>query len=222
MGYIHSKVIRVTLITLTLLSLSFAQEATPQEAAPEKYIVRTVYFLPRDRNVRQGIDASIDKTVKRTQRFFADYMERFGFGRKTFRYEADENGDVLVHHVIGKKDASAYQKNVSSCFGEFAGRIQTRNTVLLVYIDHGSGNVGGACGLAFTGKRTLIPAAGGCYRWQVTAHELGHNFLLPHDFRADGGVMGGRGNGLSQCAAEWLNLSIPTSTAAKSVRLKIE
>ena len=205
MGYIHSKVIRVTLITLTLLSLSFAQEATPQEATPEEYIVRTVYFLPRDRNVRQGIDVSIDKTVKRTQRFFAYYMERFGFGRKTFRYEADENGDVLVHHVIGKKDASAYQKNVYSCFGEFAGRIQTRNTILLVYIDHGSDNVGGACGLAFTGRRTIIPASGGCYSWQVTAHELGHNFVLQHDFRVDGGVMGGPGDGLSQCAAEWLN-----------------
>ena len=201
LGYIRSTVIIVALFTLTFLLPGFAQEA-----APEEYIVRTVYFLPKDRSVRQGIDASIDRTVKRAQRFYADYMERFGFGRKTFRYEADENGDVVVHHVIGRRDASAYRNGVSRCFSEFEGRIKTRNTVLLVYIDHGSGNVDGACGLAFSGRRTIIPASGACFSWQVTAHELGHNFVLQHDYRSDGGVMGGPGDGLSQCAAEWLDL----------------
>ncbi len=202
LGHIYSTVIIVALFTLTFLLPGFAQEATPEE-----YIVRTVYFLPKDRDVRQGIDASIDRTVKRAQRFYADYMERFGFGRKTFRYEADENGDVVVHHVIGRQDASAYRRDVGRCFSEFAGRIQTRNTILLVYMDHGSGNVGGACGLAFTGRRTIIPASGGCYSWQVTAHELGHNFILQHDYRSDGGIMGGPGDGLSQCAAKWLDLN---------------
>ena len=189
-------------LTLSNLVPSFAQKNTSEE-----YIVRTVYFVAKDRTPREDANERIDKIVKRAQKFYADYMEKFGFGRKTFQFEEDENGDVVVHHVVGRKDAEQYRKNVGSCFGEFANRIQTRNTVLLVYIDHGSPYVNGACGLAYTGRRTIIAVTGVCFTWQVTAHELGHNFVLQHDFRPDGGVMGGPGDGLSQCAAAWLNLN---------------
>ncbi len=194
------------LIISMFLALPFDSNA--QEAAPEEYIVRTVYFLPKDREVRQGIDASISDTVQKVQKFYADYMEKYGFGRKTFKYEPDANGNVLIHHVIGKKNAEVYRKWPLSCFDEqLVRRIQTRNTVLLVFMDHGSGTLGNACGLALTGRRSLVPANGQCYRWQVVAHELGHNFVLQHDYRPDGGIMGGPTNGLSQCAAEWLNFN---------------
>ena len=29
-------------------------------------------------------------------------MERHGFGRKTFRVETDEAGEVLVHHIVSE------------------------------------------------------------------------------------------------------------------------
>ena len=57
-------------VFLTILLPSFAQESEP-----EKYIVRTVYFLPKDREPRQDIDAKIDKMLKRVQKFYADQME---------------------------------------------------------------------------------------------------------------------------------------------------
>lgn len=194
------------IIITTLLVLPFTSNA--QDAAPEEYIVRTVYFLAKDRNAIQDIDESLSNTVKRVQKFYADYMEKYGFGRKTFKYEPDANGDVLVHHVIGTKNSEAYRKSPLSCFNEqLVRRIQTRNTVLLVFMDHGSGTLGNACGLAISGRRSLVPAKGQCYRWPVVAHEIGHNFVLQHDYRPDGGIMGGPTNGLSRCAAEWLNLN---------------
>ena len=63
-------------------------------------------------------------------------------------------------------------------------------------------------------NRALIPADGGCFNVTAAAHELGHTFHLPHDYRNDSYLMsqGRYKNKLSKCAAEWL-MSIRTSTA---------
>ena len=193
------------LIFSTNILTSFAQEEISDE-----YFVKIVYFLPNDRTTREGIDEKIQKMIIRVQNFYADQMENYGNGRKTFRIETDENGDVVIHHVIGRKIAQDYKKNPASCFGEFANRIQTRNTILLVFLDHGTGTIGNACGVAYTGRRTLIPASGGCFSWRTVAHEIGHNFVLPHDFR-DGRYIMSYGPGpqdrISECASELLALN---------------
>ena len=146
-------------VFLTILLPIFAQESEP-----EKYIVRTVYFLPKDREPRQDIDAKIDKMLKRVQKFYADQMENYGYDRKTFRYETDPDGNAVVHHIVGKHDDAAYRKNPSRCFGEFAQKIQTQKTILLIFIDVSGGTIGGnACGVTYSGGRILIPAYGGCF-----------------------------------------------------------
>ena len=191
-------------VFLTILLPSFAEESEP-----EKYIVRTVYFLPKDREPRQDIDAKIDKMLKRVHKFYADQMENYGYD-KTFRYETDPDGKTLVHHIVGKHDDAQYRKNPASSFGEFAKKIQTPNTILLVFIDVSGGTISGnACGVTYSGGRILIPAYGGCFNWITTAHELGHTFVLPHDFR-DGRYIMSYGPGpqdrISECAAAWLSL----------------
>ena len=201
------KCLFVTIISLlTILLPSFAQESEP-----EKYIVRLVYFLPNDREPRQDIDAKIDKMLKRVQKFYADQMENYGYDRKTFRYETDPDGNAVVHHIVGKHDDAAYRKNPSRCFGEFAQKIQTQKTILLIFIDVSGGTIGGnACGVTYSGGRILIPAYGGCFNWITTAHEIGHTFVLPHDFR-DGRYIMSYGPGpqdrISECAAAWLSLN---------------
>ena len=195
-------------ITITAL-LTFLLPSFAQDEAQDEYLVKVVYFLPKDRSVRQDIEMKIDKIVKRVHKFYADQMVNYGYDRKTFRIETDANGNTLVHHVIGKKDGADYRKSASRCFGEFANRIQTRNTILLVFLDHGSGTIGNACGVAYSGKRILIPASGGCFDWTVVAHELGHTFLLPHDFRNGSYIMSygpGPPNRISACAARWLDV----------------
>ena len=192
-------------VFLTILLPSFAEESEP-----EKYIVRTVYFLPKDREPRQDIDAKIDKMLKRVHKFYADQMENYGYD-KTFRYETDPDGKALVHHIVGKHDDAQYRKNPASSFGEFAKKIQTPKTILLVFIDVSGGTIGGyACGVTYSGGRILIPAYGGCFNWITTAHELGHTFVLPHDFR-DGRYIMSYGPGpqdrISECAAAWLSLN---------------
>ena len=202
------KCLFVTIISLlTILLPSFAQEPELQQ---NDYIVKLFYFLPNDREPRQDIDAKIDKMLKQVQKFYADQMENYGYDRKTFRFETDADGNAVVHHIVGKKDDAQYRKNPASSFGEFAKKIQTPNTILLVFIDVSGGTIGGnACGVTYSGGRILIPAYGGCFNWITTAHELGHTFLLQHDFRNGSYIMSygpGPQNKISQCAAEWLDV----------------
>ena len=189
-------------VMLTVLLLSFAQEDTPEE-----YIVKIVYFVSKDREPRKDADTQIGDLLKDTQTFYADQMENYGYGRKTFRLETDANGNPVVHHVIGKKEATHYQRNPALALREFANRIQTRNTILFVALDHGSLTIGGAGGVALPGERILVPASN--FGLKTAAHELGHAFTLHHDFRNASYIMSwGRGaQKLSRCAASWLNVS---------------
>ena len=59
MGYIRSTVIIVALLTFTFLLPSFAQEGTQEE-----YIIKTVYFLPKNRDIRENIDTKINTMVE--------------------------------------------------------------------------------------------------------------------------------------------------------------
>ena len=147
----------VTIMTVvTVLLPSFAQEETS-----EQYVVKVVHFLPKDRETREGIVEKIKMRMKHAQQFYADQMEKYGYDRKTFRFEADANGNAVVHHIIGKHDDADYQKNPARCFGQFAKKIQTRNTILVVYIDYSKKLIGkGAAGVTYSGKRILIPATG--------------------------------------------------------------
>ena len=196
MGYIRSSITIVVLLTLTFMLPSFAQEKTSDE-----YTVKLVYFYPKDTQPRENINEKTDKVIKRVQKFYADQMENHGYGRKTFRFATDANGNAVVHHVIGKRDAKDYRKNLARCFGEFANRIQTRNTILLVFIDH----VGFGAGVAYSNKRILVP---GAPFWGTVGHELGHTFVLPHDFRGGKYIMSYSGvKMISKCAAQWLDLN---------------
>ena len=47
--------------------------------------------------MQPGIWTKLDTLIRDVQRFYADQMEINGFGRKTFTYETDENGQMLAY-----------------------------------------------------------------------------------------------------------------------------
>ena len=174
-------------------------------------LVSLIYFRPSDRPVRPSVDAEIDALIKEAQRFYADEMERHGFGRKTFQFETDAHGNAVVHHVNGKFPNAHYQQNSDSWKDEIGEQIYIppRNiTVRMLDSDPdgrsftGAGGTGG--GSPYGGGGADIDS----WSWSTIAHELGHAFgMRYHDHRALS-LMSYRGfdGSLSPCFAAWLDV----------------
>ena len=81
-------------------------ELTPQQlelATTPTDVVKIIYFLPKDKEPTPNITEKLDKLIREVQDFYADEMERHGFGRKTFTFETDENGNAKVYLYKGNK-----------------------------------------------------------------------------------------------------------------------
>ena len=174
----------------------------------EPHTVRLIYFLPDDSQPPPDIDTRMDVLIKAVHQFFADEMERHGFGRKTFTFEADATGKTVVHHVKGKFTASHYDgERPTKIRTEIHEQVDTSKYSYLVVVHHSiSLTLGtGGGGIAIIGSRR---------NWNsdvmFASHELGHVWGLSHDFRSSSYLMSyGRGpiRKLSQCAAGWLSAS---------------
>ena len=198
----------LTFVTLAFVPNSFAQDTTPQ------YVVRVVYFIPNDRQPMPDIDNILDKKIKEAQQFYADQMEAHGFGKKTFRFEADENENLVVHHVNGKFN-DAYYQNPSTgsriVWNEIEEQFDTSKNIYFLalgisnnFLD-GSDNIyGRGSGNSRSGK-VLVPAS----QLDAAIHELGHAFGLLHDLRFNAKRIFTSTvrdwMTTSFCAAEWLN-----------------
>ena len=195
-------------VTLAFLPNSFAQDASPE------YVVRIIYFIPNDREPDPKIDVKLDTLMKDAQQFYADQMEAHGFARKTFRFEADENGNAVVHHVNGKFNDAYYQNpstGSSIVWQEIVEQFDISKNIYFVALGisrkylNGGNNIHGLGGGGSLGGTVLVPASAP----GATIHELGHAFGLLHDHRLkakriftsslrDGMIT-------SFCAAEWLD-----------------
>ena len=77
-------------------------ELAPQQledATPPTDLVHIIYYLPKDKEPSPNITEKLDKLIREVQDFYADEMERHGFGRKTFTFETDENGKAKIYLV---------------------------------------------------------------------------------------------------------------------------
>ena len=190
-------------------------------------VVHLIYFLPQDRIAQPDIDTKLNALIKSTQQFYANQMQSNGYGNKTFTFETDANGKAIVHHLDGQFTDTYYQNQTyDKIHAEVSKQFNSTRHVYLVAADVSSESLGivnqtRLCGVTGSGRHsndsqtwwkdlwgmTVIPAAGGCFNPQITAHELGHAFGLVHDFRDDAYVMGyGTLSRLSYCAAEWLSV----------------
>ena len=150
-------------------------------------------------------------------------MKDNGFGIKTFTYETNVLGNLVVHNVVGKYD-EAYYKDLAfiKIIDEINPQFDISRNILVVFLEM-SGKVFGkdVCGLGGVhpsgGGAAMFPAADDCFSFRIVAHELGHAFGLFHDFREPNLMSASSGyfEKLTSCAAEFLSVH-PTFNTIES------
>lgn len=85
----------------------------------EKQMIRKnhvvpIYFLPTNRLPQTDIPEKIDTKLRDLQTFFADEMERHGYGRKSFEFEKNSDGAAKVYLFEGKTADDYYNVYTSS------------------------------------------------------------------------------------------------------------
>ena len=178
--------ILLTFVTLMFINNSFAQT------------VNIIYFLPKDLQAQEGIDATLDSLIKTAQQEISDLMVSHGFGQKTFSFTADNSGNAVVTHVTGEHNVAEYQSNPFQCATEVNNQYDTENNVYFVLLDRQDGSTrGGYGGYHDSGNGGLaVVYSTDTY---TAVHELGHAFGLWHDTNAD--MM------TTFCSAQLLNVS---------------
>ena len=223
----------------------------------ENLTVRVAYVIPSNRMQQPTAEENLQDFIPRMAEWYAEQMDRFGFGRKTFRFETEADGvtpKINVVHVgvddaFIRKDTWGHTIAAASAVG-----VDTwaPGTVWLMFpeshVQNSDGSIEGGValgggfgsgsdgGIAMMGSATLfrstrealsddnqydgqtVPEIGPyplvddvSFPWfefdtfssiasssqGATAHELGHAFGLPHDFRNDDNFHGNlMGNGL--------------------------
>lgn len=193
-------------------------------------IVKLIYFRPTDRASRNGINDIIDTMIKDVQQFYANQMDRHGFGRKTFTFETDASGDASIYHVDGQfAEAHYYDDGFNKIRKELQAQFDLSSNIHFIILEASNEMTYSICGFSSRiargksremtvsdkGATTIIATTDSCFYTFVAAHELGHAFGLQHDFRDNniyvmsygGEFWDQKKTRISKCAAGWLNMS---------------
>ena len=172
--------------------------------------VRLVYFRPKNYPARQGAAELLRTLIADANRYYADEMQRHGFGRKTFAVETDSNGVPVVHSIIGRFEEGYYRSYERHNRGVYKAKeeileehypdglqhiyVCAMDLTRSAFVTNPSDQFCAFGGLHYVddkvrerdalGGYVLFPASGGCSEsLPIMMHELGHSFGLHHDFR---------------------------------------
>ena len=202
--------------------LDFDQERLDTNAAAkrladldtgEPLTVRMIYFLPNDRPYQASVVDSMKTTIRQIQTFYSEQMQAHGYGEKTFRFETDDQGDPLVHHIDGRHPDSHYSDEGKSVIAEIEETFDVLKNVYFIVIDNGHHTIspgsrvlGVAYSLGKNGGMALVTEE---FSFAIATHELAHAFGVGwHDFRDGTYIMsyGPGWNELSPCHAGFLTV----------------
>ena len=124
--------------------------------------VRLVYFVPSDRHPRERQAIALRELLKEAQRFFANEMERHGFGRKTFNFEYDDQGEPIVHEIRGEFGQNYYNRRDQGyplealIWKEIVPYFDDLHHVFLVAMDPSVNIFGGLGALSFSTDKKYV------------------------------------------------------------------
>ena len=160
--------------------------------------VRMIYFLPNDRPFRADVVQNMKDGIRGIQTLYAEQMGTSGYGKLSFRVETDDHGEPMVHRVDGPRPESHYLVNTfRKVMDEIEQVFNQFENIILVVVDnsthyitsgtHKAAGFGGRSGKM--GGIAMMANVISSNPNSVAAHELGHAFGLPHDFRNGAYIM---------------------------------
>ncbi|MEM9283015.1 MAG: NPCBM/NEW2 domain-containing protein [Verrucomicrobiota bacterium] len=74
-------------------------------------VLRIICWRPVDREYPPDNEERITRIMEHIRDFFADEMERLGFGRRTIQLDYQREGSLMIHHAVGSAPFADYQKS---------------------------------------------------------------------------------------------------------------
>ncbi|MCY4404000.1 MAG: hypothetical protein OXD54_15660 [Candidatus Poribacteria bacterium] len=190
-------------------------------------VVKLIYFLPSDRAPRPDIPEKLNLMIQDVRKYFADEMERHGFGRRTFSFEKNSDGTAKVYLFEGRTtDDYYFIKTTKKVTKEVDQFFDSSKNIHLIIADisktlnkKSSGIVSASPNpytidytqdlMGLRGGEVIMTVSRNGYSTELVARELGHTLGLDNDFRDASYLMsyGRSQKRLSKSSAEWLDKS---------------
>ena len=145
--------------------------AAPISAAP---LVRMGYVIPSNRSQQSDAVANLQQYLPTVQNWYAEQMDRYGFGRKTFRYETLPDGVTPRVHLANTTQTDAdirtdiWGNTISGATSAGLPIWSSQQVWMLVseaHLEQPNGDIIGGTALARALARGMTPA----WRWSAAA-----------------------------------------------------
>ena len=177
-----TKLIKPLLYLISIILLLSSINAESQN----ELVVKTIYFKSLDiQNPSEQELEAYRRIMVDAQKYYADEMERHGFGRKTFSLDINEDGDVNISVVEGSKKIKEYT-SINSIENDLS-IIDRISDIQVVFLAGGS-EIEGKSGIAYSNcinneclYMSIIPTEVKNLVLPLVCHEVGHNLGLLHN-----------------------------------------